>query len=72
MIVAHGNSIRALVKMLDGMSEADIVELNIPTGIPLLYELDARLVPTGHRYLGDAEAVAAAAEAVKRQAEKKK
>ena len=72
MIVAHGNSIRALVKMLDGMSEADIVELNIPTGIPLLYELDAQLQPTGHRYLGDADAVAAAAEAVKRQAEKKK
>ena len=72
MIVAHGNSIRALVKMLDGMSEADIVELNIPTGIPLVYELDAQLKPTGHRYLGDAEAVAAAAEAVKRQAEKKK
>jgi 2,3-bisphosphoglycerate-dependent phosphoglycerate mutase len=72
LVVAHGNSIRALVKMLDGMSEAGIVELNIPTGIPLLYELDAQLKPLGHRYLGDAEAVAAAAEAVKRQAEKKK
>jgi 2,3-bisphosphoglycerate-dependent phosphoglycerate mutase len=46
--------------------------LNIPTGIPLLYELDAQLKPLGHRYLGDAEAVATAAEAVKRQAEKKK
>ena len=72
MIVAHGNSLRALVKMLDNMSEAAIVELNIPTGVPLLYTLDAQLQPTGHRYLGDADAVAAAAEAVKRQAEKKK
>jgi len=72
LVVAHGNSIRALVKMLDGMSEADIVDLNIPTGIPLLYELDAQLKPLAHRYLGDADAVAAAAEAVKRQAEKKK
>ncbi|MFM2290138.1 MAG: phosphoglyceromutase [Pseudomonadota bacterium] len=72
MIVAHGNSIRALVKMLDDMGEAEIVELNIPTGIPLLYELDAQLKPTGHRYLGDADAIAAAAEAVKRQTEKKK
>jgi 2,3-bisphosphoglycerate-dependent phosphoglycerate mutase len=71
MIVAHGNSLRALVKMLDGMSEQAIVELNIPTGIPLLYELDAQLQPTGSRYLGDAAAVAAAAEAVRKQAEKK-
>jgi len=71
MIVAHGNSIRALVKMLDNMGEAEIVELNIPTGIPLLYELDAQLRPVAHRYLGDAESIAAAAEAVKRQTEKK-
>jgi len=69
MIVAHGNSLRALVKMLDGLSEAAIVELNIPTGIPLLYELDAALKPTSSRYLGDAAAVAAAAEAVRRQTE---
>jgi 2,3-bisphosphoglycerate-dependent phosphoglycerate mutase len=69
MIVAHGNSLRALVKMLDGLSESAIVELNIPTGIPLLYELDAGLQPIASRYLGDAAAVAAAAEAVRRQTE---
>ncbi|MFO1401566.1 MAG: 2,3-diphosphoglycerate-dependent phosphoglycerate mutase [Steroidobacteraceae bacterium] len=71
LIVAHGNSLRALVKMLDGMSDAAIVELNIPTGVPLLYELDAALKPTASRYLGDAEAIRAAAEAVKRQTERK-
>jgi 2,3-bisphosphoglycerate-dependent phosphoglycerate mutase len=71
LVVAHGNSLRALVKMLDRMSEAEIVELNIPTGVPLLYELDARLEPLGHRYLGDAAAIAAAAEAVRRQTEKR-
>jgi 2,3-bisphosphoglycerate-dependent phosphoglycerate mutase len=71
LIVAHGNSLRALVKMLDGMSDAAIVELNIPTGIPLLYELDAALRPTGSRYLGDPAAVRAAAEAVRRQTERK-
>ncbi len=70
MIVAHGNSLRALIKMLDEVSEAAIVELNIPTGVPLLYELDAKLKPTTRRYLGDAEAIKAAAEAVKRQTEK--
>ncbi len=67
MIVAHGNSLRALVKMLDSMSEAAILELNIPTGVPLLYELDARLQPIASRYLGDQEAIKAAAEAVKQQ-----
>jgi 2,3-bisphosphoglycerate-dependent phosphoglycerate mutase len=71
LIVAHGNSIRALVKMLDNMPESEIVELNIPTGVPLLYELDAALKPTGHRYLGDPEAIRAAAEAVRRQTEKR-
>jgi 2,3-bisphosphoglycerate-dependent phosphoglycerate mutase len=71
MIVAHGNSLRALVKMLDGLSEAAIVELNIPTGVPLLYELDATLKPTASRYLGDAEAIKAAAEAVKRQTQQR-
>jgi len=71
MIVAHGNSLRALVKMLDEMSESAIVELNIPTGIPLLYELDAQLKPLASRYLGDAAAVQAAAEAVRRQTEKR-
>ncbi len=69
MIVAHGNSLRALVKMLDGLSESAIIDLNIPTGIPLLYELDAALQPTASRYLGDASAIAAAAEAVRRQTE---
>jgi 2,3-bisphosphoglycerate-dependent phosphoglycerate mutase len=71
MVVAHGNSLRALVKMLDGLSESEIVELNIPTGIPLLYELDAQLKRRSSRYLGDAQAVEAAAEAVRRQAEKR-
>jgi 2,3-bisphosphoglycerate-dependent phosphoglycerate mutase len=68
LICAHGNSLRALVKYLDGVSDQEIVELNIPTGIPLLYELDADLKPTASRYLGDAEAAARAAEAVAKQA----
>jgi 2,3-bisphosphoglycerate-dependent phosphoglycerate mutase len=63
--------LRAMVKMLDNVPEKDIVELNIPTGVPLLYELDAQLQPTGSRYLGDPAAIAAAAEAVRRQTEKK-
>ncbi len=71
LIVAHGNSLRALVKMLDMMSESDIVEFNIPTGIPILYELDEQLQPLGHRFLGDQQAIAAAQEAVRRQTEKK-
>ncbi len=71
MVVAHGNSLRALVKMLDNVSDAQITELNIPTGVPLLYELDQELKPISSRYLGDAAAIAAAAEAVKRQTEKK-
>lgn len=71
LVVAHGNSLRALVKMLDGMSEADIVEFNIPTGIPMLYELDSKLQPLGRRFLGDAQAIAAAQDAVRRQTEKK-
>jgi 2,3-bisphosphoglycerate-dependent phosphoglycerate mutase len=71
VVAAHGNSLRAMVKMLDGVSEQDIVELNIPTGVPLLYELDANLKPIRSRYLGDAEAIKAAAEAVRRQTEKK-
>jgi 2,3-bisphosphoglycerate-dependent phosphoglycerate mutase len=69
LVVAHGNSLRALVKMLDGMTDAAIVELNIPTGVPLLYELDAGLGRRGSRYLGDAEAIKARAEAVARQTE---
>jgi 2,3-bisphosphoglycerate-dependent phosphoglycerate mutase len=71
LIVAHGNSLRALVKMLDGMSEAEIVDFNIPTGIPILYDLDEQLLPRGRRFLGDPAAVAAAQDAVRRQAEKK-
>ena len=67
VLAAHGNSIRALVKYLDGISEQDIVSLNIPNGIPLVYELDAALKPLGHRYLGDAEALAQATAAVARQ-----
>jgi 2,3-bisphosphoglycerate-dependent phosphoglycerate mutase len=72
LVTAHGNSLRALVKMLDSMSDAAIVELNIPTGVPLLYELDSQLKPVVSRYLGDAEAVKARAEAVARQTEAKK
>jgi 2,3-bisphosphoglycerate-dependent phosphoglycerate mutase len=68
LITAHGNSLRALVKYLDGISDEAITGLNIPTGIPLVYELDAALRPTGHRYLGDAEAARLAAEAVANQA----
>jgi 2,3-bisphosphoglycerate-dependent phosphoglycerate mutase len=67
LVVAHGNSLRALVKHLDGISDEAIAELNIPTGIPLLYELDAAFKPTAAgRYL-DPEAAATAAEAVKNQ-----
>jgi 2,3-bisphosphoglycerate-dependent phosphoglycerate mutase len=71
LLVAHGNSLRALVKMLDGLSEQAVVELNIPTGVPLLYELDDALKPRSSRYLGDAEAIRAATEAVKRQTARK-
>ena len=71
LIVAHGNSLRALVKMLDMMSESDIVEFNIPTGIPILYELDDQLQSLGRRFLGDPAAITAAQEAVKRQTERK-
>ena len=71
LVAAHGNSLRAMVKMLDNVPEKDIVELNIPTGVPLLYELDPQLKPLGSRYLGDPAAIAAAAEAVRRQTEKR-
>ena len=67
VVAAHGNSIRALVKYLDGISDDDIVGLNIPNGIPLVYELDADLKPVRHYYLGDAEAAAKAAAAVASQ-----
>ena len=67
VIAAHGNSIRALVKYLDGIADADIVGVNIPNGIPLVYELDADLKPISRRYLGDPEAAARAAAAVANQ-----
>jgi len=67
VIAAHGNSIRALVKYLDNIGDDDIVGLNIPNGIPLVYELDANLKPIKHYYLGDAEAAAKAAAAVATQ-----
>ena len=67
LISAHGNSMRALVKYLDGISDADIVALNIPNGIPLVYELDADLKPIGSHYLGDPAAAAKAAAAVAAQ-----
>ena len=71
LIAAHCNSLRALVKYLDDISEQDIVELNIPTGIPLVYELDDDLRPICHRYLGDPEAAKAAADRVARQTAQK-
>jgi 2,3-bisphosphoglycerate-dependent phosphoglycerate mutase len=67
LLAAHGNSLRALVKHLDQVCDEEIVELNIPTGVPLLYELDDDLRPLGHRYLGDADAIKRAAEAVAKQ-----
>jgi 2,3-bisphosphoglycerate-dependent phosphoglycerate mutase len=71
IIAAHGNSLRALVKYLDNVSEEEIVKLNIPTGVPLVYELDKNLKPIKHYYLGDQEAIAAAINAVAKQTEKK-
>src|SRR5690606_41038598 len=68
LVAAHGNSLRAIVKMLEGISDADIAELNIPTGIPRLYEFDRDLKPTRFEYLGDQDAIAAAAQAVANQA----
>jgi 2,3-bisphosphoglycerate-dependent phosphoglycerate mutase len=72
IVAAHGNSIRALVKHLDRVSDDDIVGLNIPTGIPLVYELDDALVPLRHYYLGDPEVVRKATEAVAGQLHKKR
>jgi 2,3-bisphosphoglycerate-dependent phosphoglycerate mutase len=71
LIAAHGNSLRALVKYLDNMSEEEIVKLNIPTGIPLVYELDENLKPLKHYYLGDPEVLKKAVEAVAKQTAKK-
>ena len=67
IVAAHGNSIRALIKYLDNISDDDIVGLNIPNGIPLVYELDADLRPLRHYYLGDAQAAANAAASVAAQ-----
>ena len=72
VIAAHGNSIRALVKYLDGTSDDAIVSVNIPNGIPLVYELDSELKPIKHYYLGDAEAAAKAAAAVASQGKAQK
>src|SRR5205823_6143419 len=71
LIAAHGNSLRALVKYLDNIPESEIVELNIPTGMPLVYELDDKLKPLNRYYLGDPEKVKAAMEAVAAQGKKK-
>ncbi|WP_281678518.1 2,3-diphosphoglycerate-dependent phosphoglycerate mutase [Synergistes jonesii] len=72
IVAAHGNSIRALVKYLDDVSEKDILEINIPTGVPLVYELGDDMKPIRHYYLGDAEAIAAAQAAVAKQGAAKK
>jgi 2,3-bisphosphoglycerate-dependent phosphoglycerate mutase len=71
IIAAHGNSLRALIKYLDNISDQEIVGLNIPTGIPLVYELDDQLRPIRHYYLGDPEEVARAAAAVANQGKAK-
>jgi 2,3-bisphosphoglycerate-dependent phosphoglycerate mutase len=67
IITAHGNSLRALVKYLDNISDDAITELNIPTGVPLVYELDNNLKPLNHKYLGDEEAIKAKMAAVANQ-----
>jgi 2,3-bisphosphoglycerate-dependent phosphoglycerate mutase len=72
VIAAHGNSLRALVKYLDNLSEAEIMELNIPTGVPLVYEFDDNLKPLKHYYLGDPAEIAAAMDAVAKQGKAKK
>jgi 2,3-bisphosphoglycerate-dependent phosphoglycerate mutase len=71
IVAAHGNSLRALVKYLDGIADEEIVKLNIPTGVPLVYELDENLKPVKSYYLGDAEAIKAAQEAVANQGKAK-
>ncbi len=71
IIAAHGNSLRALVKYLDNISDEEIVELNIPTGVPLVYELDQSLKPIKHYYLGDPEEIRKAQEAVAMQGKAK-
>lgn len=71
LLVAHGNSMRALIKFLDGISDEDIVGLNVPNGVPLVYEFDDEMNPLRHYYLGDADAIAAKAEAVANQGKAK-
>jgi 2,3-bisphosphoglycerate-dependent phosphoglycerate mutase len=71
LVAAHGNSLRALVKYLDGLSEDEVVKLNIPTGIPLVYELDGELKPVKHYYLGDADEIAKRTAAVASQGKAK-
>ena len=71
LIVAHGNSLRSLVKYLDDVSDEEIIGLNIPTGIPLVYELDEQMKPIRHYYLGNPDDEAAAMQAVANQAKKK-
>ncbi len=71
VVVAHGNSLRALIKYLDNISDNDIVNLNLPTGIPLVYELDANLKPVKHYYLADEETVKAALASVANQGKAK-
>lgn len=71
IIAAHGNSLRALVKYLDDISDQEIVGLNIPTGVPLVYELDDNLKPIKHYYLGDADEIAKKAAAVAAQGKAK-
>lgn len=72
LVAAHGNSLRALVKHLDGLTEQEVLQLNIPTAVPLVYELDADLKPVKHYYLGDPEEIAAAIAAVAGQGKAKK
>jgi len=72
LVVSHGNSLRALVKMLDGMSESEILEFNIPTGVPIVYNIDRHLKSQGRRFLGDADEIAKASLAVAQQTEAKK
>ena len=72
IIAAHGNSLRALVKYLDNISDDDIIALNIPTGVPLVYELDDNLKVIQHYYLGDQEKIAAAMQAVANQGKAQK
>ena len=72
IVSAHGNSLRAMVKHLDQLSEAEIMEVNIPTGVPLVYEFDEHMRPVHHYYLGDAAEIAAAMEAVAKQGKAKK